>query len=135
MALVPRYWYVEPFGGGEPLQLPPGRIITPRPLGSDGNPVVADAVTGEVYREAVLMWALPWPRFRGALGEQVLLPQWHAQALERCENELRSSNGEWRCPTCVSKRGDRPHHVRVEFVDIERAAISARFVCHCGFSS
>ena len=43
----------------------------------------------EVDCEAELMRALPRARFRGAFGEQVVLPVGTAEALERFEAELR----------------------------------------------
>lgn len=83
MALVPRYWYVEPYGLGEAFQLEPWSLVTPAP---DGHVCLVDT-DGEIYAEAVLMCALPWPRFRTfCTGEQVVLPFWAAETLERLES-------------------------------------------------
>ena len=44
----------------------------------------------EIDSEPELVWALPRSRFRGAFGEQVVLPVGTAETLERFESELRS---------------------------------------------
>lgn len=80
MAPVPRYWYYETYTPGLDLEALPVEVVVPRPL------VIFDKTTGEINGEAVLMSALPSPRFRGFDGKAVILPHWGAQRLENAES-------------------------------------------------
>lgn len=136
MTLVPLYWYVEPGSDGSAFELIPWSADRPFPFGRDGLTILSDPVTGEVHREAILMCALPWPRFRGAGGEQVVLPDWEAQTLERLKDVAIGADGEYECPTCrLKKGGHRQHHFRVQIIDAERVSIRCTVHCHCGYSS
>lgn len=118
MTLIPRYWYCEPFDGGEPFQLPPRCLSAPTPE-CVGRVVVHDKY-GEIHGEAVLMCALPWPRFRVfSFGHEVVLPQWMAESLERVEAGREASEHEWVCSGCGDKFTHRDFHYRVESIEIE----------------
>lgn len=122
MAVIPRYWYVEDHVSGEVFKEPPGRIRGPSPN------LVFDRQTGEVQREAVLMCALPWPRFRDfATGKQFVLPFGAAVAFERLESvfDTVEDEGHFRCGCDKPQRSGS--HYRVEVIDAKRYALS--FMC------
>lgn len=126
MAPVPRYWYVEPADGGLPLQLDPHLIRTEVPSPAIGDDTtVYDDQTGEVYGQAVLMAALPWPRFRTlGTGEEVVLPHGMAVTLEGCGDSLTPVlAGEWLCPHCARQRKSAGFHYRVEDGEVVRLTV------------
>lgn len=130
MALIPRYWYVEPCADGLPFQCLPqvfGDLI-PSPTAGDDQ-IILDPETGEIYGHAILMSALPWPRFRAfSTGKEMVLPHRCAVALERVEYEPANVS----CHHCGHRLSERTHHYRVEHLEGERYAVS-RF-CHWAFS-
>lgn len=130
MAAIPSYWHVEVDGTCFSSEvLPDGFVIGPEPSGATAS--LVDGATGEIHGEAILMCALPWPRFRGFFdGKQVILPHWHAETLERLENVMRPFMLEKQCPTCVRKLHYWDTHFRVEIADAKVKA----FMCHdrCG---
>ena len=66
-----------------------------------------------VHGETELVRALPRSRFRGAFGEQVVLPVSRAETLERFEAELRSV-GLIRPNECLRQGAKLPSHFRVQ---------------------
>lgn len=125
MSVIPSYWYFEPVDGGAPFEISPALMtsICPEPSSGDTH-IVFDPLTGEIYGEAVLMAALPWPRFRCfTFGKQVILPFRTAEAFERHEFEfiqpiMKSFLHERR-----HEKPDRSLHYRVEFLDLERFSL------------
>ena len=130
MTEIPFYWYVEADT--------PSEVFEPLPIGVFGpcptitSEVAFDKETGEVHGEAILMRALPWPRFRSFVdGKQVHLPYWSAIALERLELVVSRTPGtKDRCACGFDHGEDRRSHLRVEVVDRERYAISIWDNCH-----
>lgn len=123
MSRVPFYWYIEPIGAGQPLEDLPRRIFGPAPSSTEA--VLVDNTTGEVHGEAILMRALPWPRFRCfADGKQVLLPYWSAITLERLEAKFLSSGDPPKCSCGLDHGADRRSHFRVEVGDRESLHLS-----------
>lgn len=135
MAVVPRYWYVETFAPRRAFKVLPADMLRLGPKPDTETCVISDPSTGEIHGEAVLMSALPWPRFRAfSTGQQVVLPHWMAEALERADDELRRTDmcadGEYLCANCVhhGKRG--LHHYRVE---CSQGKVFSTIYCHCQF--
>ena len=84
MAAIPLYWYTETTVGGEPAEELPVGFFGPVPT---DQLLIIDLATGEIHGEAILMSALPWPRFRRfSDGKKVVLPHREAQALEGLED-------------------------------------------------
>ena len=128
MAPIPRYWYVESVMPGVlPEKIPVDAL---RPTPSGGFAVLIDA-DGEVHGEAVLMCALPWPRFRGfSDGQEVVLPAGMAEALEGFEAGLLASDLEPVCPYCVNKLREVGFHLRIEVV---KSKVFASVFCNAHF--
>lgn len=127
MPPVPIYWYVEAETSGQTFEFPPTRMrgLGPDPfIGDDGSGAV-DLYTGEVYREAVLMCALPSPRFRyrGNLREKVILPYRAAVTLEDLQLELQAAGFEDACPEGGHNCLNRGRHYRVEVSDTIRVTL------------
>ena len=76
----------------------------------------------EVDSEPELMRALPRARFRGAFGEQVVLPVGTAQSLERFEAELRRV-GLIRKGEALRQGAKLPTHFRVQVVGDKGASL------------
>ena len=116
VSTVPFYWYIETVSLGQALEDLPWRIFGPAPTCTEA--VLVDNSTGEIYGEAILMRALPWPRFRCfADGKQVLLPYWSAITLERLEAKFLSSGDPLKCACGLDHGPDRRSHFRVEVTD------------------
>lgn len=134
MATIPRYWYCETDTESFTLEYVPWSGIGPCP------PVEEQAFfvngDGEVYGEAILMAALPWPRFRAfSTGTQVALPHRAAVALERLELHEFGALVPRVCPHCSNEVTYGTYHYRVEQTNVE--AFSLTFWCnrHFEFSS
>lgn len=82
MAAIPSYWYYETHTTSLDFKSLPIERGFPSPF------LVVDEPTGEIHGEAVLMGRLPSPRFRSALGQEVVLPLWAADAFENLEAVL-----------------------------------------------
>lgn len=129
MAPVPRYWYIEPDTPG--LTFEPIPVPTVWPVPSGGLADLVDSSTGEVHGQAILMCALPWPRFRDfATGKEVVLPAGMAETLEGLEPVLGSVDGEGVPFACGHHVSDRGYHLRVE---IRESKIFASYHCNCTF--
>lgn len=115
---VPFYWYVEPEALGDPFEFGPWRMYGPAPA----LPVrvwMHDA-DGEIHGEAILMRALPWPRFRSFFdGKQVHLPYWRAIAFERSEVRWKAVGIKFVCACGRDHGEDRRSHFRIEVVGRE----------------
>lgn len=126
MSVIPRYWYCEPVSASEAFQCLPTQMVTvgPEPcVGQDH--VIFDPATGEVYGEAILMSALPWPRFCCfTFGKQLVLPHRSAVALERYERELLVPVLENLFPQINDKKARASLKYRVEVFDCERFAVT-----------
>lgn len=123
MAEVPFYWYIETDT--------PSEVFEPLPIGVFGpcptitSDVAFDKDTGEIHGEAILMRALPWPRFRSFVdGKQLHLPYWGAIALERLELVMGRTAAKDRCACGIDHGDDRRSHLRVEILDAERYAVT-----------
>lgn len=129
MTTVPRYWYVEP--GGYRLSLEEGPdFVGLGPVPARYEAVLVDGSTGEIHGEAILMCALPWPRFRGLRdGQEVILPGWHAETLERMELEVGAIVSKSACPNCGGKLHDWTRHVRIE---VSGDKVKAFYAHRCG---
>ena len=126
---IPFYWYIEPDGQSDFAEFLPGSTFGPGPVFS-GRVWCHDA-DGEIHGEAILMRALPWPRFRRFIdGQQVHLPYWTAIALERIEAAWQSNCREFECACGLQHGKDRRTHIRVEVIDPERYALSVWDNCH-----
>lgn len=126
MPAIPRYWYVETGLDGFAFEHSPETFVdVPSPAIGDDQ-IIFDPETGEIYGEAILMSALPSPRFRnfGSEGKEVVLPHRTAVTLEWLENVAIHRE----CPHCHSQSPEWKHHVAVEVLDPERLAF--HFICH-----
>jgi len=120
---VPFYWYIEPGSLGDSFQDLPWSVFGPTPTFTEI--VLFDDATGEIHGEAILMRALPWPRFRRfSDGSQVLLPYWTAISLERLESHSQAFGLPTECPCGVYHGTDRTYHFRVEVTDRESVHLS-----------
>lgn len=129
MAAIPAYWYVEPVSSGDSFEILPVGQVRPIPA-SDGSGFF-DLTTGEIYSEAILMCALPWPRFRNfSDGKQVILPEGMAEALEGLEDVITSVDGMDELVKFECHGSDRGYHVRVECTD---GKVFMSFHCNCTF--
>lgn len=129
MSAIPLYWYCETDVEGEAFEIPPGGILRPEPFTGVVALVTPD---GEVYGEAVLMCALPWPCFRGLHdGEQVVLPYRTAVALEQFEVAVSAAGMPREFACGCDEALDRRAHYRVQIRD---GTVYAGLVCgrlHC----
>jgi len=120
---VPFYWYIEPSSASHLFEDWPRGIFGPAP--SSTQAVFIDDTTGEVHGEAVLMRALPWPRFRRfSDGQQVFLPYWSAITFERLEAKFLTSGNPPKCSCGIDHGFDRNSHFRVEIGDRESLHLS-----------
>lgn len=116
MALVPKYWHCETTSDGSLFEHVPWGQIRPEP--SMQGTVFVNTATGEVYCDAILMCALPWPRFRVfGTGKQVVLPEWMAKTLEGLKSVLNAADLKDICPNGVCEGSKRSNHLRVETVE------------------
>ena len=123
------YWYVEAGGECYVTETLPWSGIGPTPP----RCAIVDA-NGEVYGEAVLMGALPWPRFRRFLdGKKVVLPFRTAVTLKRFEESQLAVNSEGKCSCGLHHPGDWPSHYRVEVLDTEGFSVAVTRWCDCHF--
>lgn len=129
MAPIPRYWHVETDPPGLSFQPLPIPTVWPVPAG--GLAHLIDDATGEVYGQAILMCALPWPRFRDfATGKEVVLPSGMAETLEGLEPIVGAVHPEDMTFPCGHQLSDRGYHLRVEVCE---AKVFASFHCNCTF--
>lgn len=127
---IPLYWYTEPNLGSEVLKHLPVITLDPAP---PERVVLADA-DGVIHCEAILMGALPWPRFRRFLdGKEVVLPFRIAIALERLELSHASVNGEGECHCGFCQGCNRSTHYRVEVTDQSGHSVKLTRWCDCHF--
>lgn len=129
MSPIPTYWYIEADFPG--LSFEPIPVPSVWPVPSGGLSDLIDRQTGEIHGQAILMCALPWPRFRDfSTGKQVILPCGMAEALERCEAIFGALDGEREPFTCGHKVSDRGYHLRVENSETKSFVT---FHCNCTF--
>lgn len=134
MAAIPLYWYFEPVMQGELSEHLPVDVFGPIPLLPDngGFVVVVDA-HGEIHGHAILMCALPWPRFRVfSTGQKVVLPRWMTETLEGFEASLVSLPVPPLCAYCRNELLERRYHFRVE---VKESKVFPLVVCDDHFSS
>lgn len=128
MSVIPRYWYCESFDSGEAFQLLPTEMarICPEPLSSaDETCLLVNPHTGEIEAEAILMSALPFPRFRCfGMGKEVILPHRTAISLERYEAEYLPSFIEIQLGKPLDKQRRASLKYRMEHINLKRYAFT-----------